>query len=155
MPDLPTLKAAQAAALANPAMAPQKDAAGNVVKTFCNFAAQLVAKAMGCDELDNLMADDQFSVMIANASGRWKRVSGQEAASWAMAGGLAFAAASSAMLKEAHGHIASISPEPCQFSGSLDTYVPMLCNVGMTDADEKTSLAFPVADGEPDYFTWA
>ena len=43
---------------------------------------------------------------------------------------------------------------PMQFSGSLNKKVPMVCNIGRTDADEKESVAFPVDKGEPSYFIW-
>lgn len=154
MRDLPTLKAACDAVVRDPALFPVKDAAGNIVETHCNFGAVRVANAMGCHELDHLMADDQHATMLVNKSGLWKKADGAAAAAHAMAGGLAFASASGAMLGEAHGHIAAVCPEPMQFSGSLGKDVPILANVGKTDAEEKESLAFPVAKGEPDYFVW-
>lgn len=154
MRDLAVLKSAQAAVIADPALQPVKNAAGAIVETHCNFGAERVAQAMGCTELDGLMADGQYEVMDENASLRWAKVDGMTATAHACAGGLAFAASSSAMLHEAHGHIASISPEPMQFSGSLNKKVPMVCNIGKADADEKESVAFPVDKGEPSYFIW-
>lgn len=165
MKDLATLKSAQAAVLADPTLKP----AGGV--THCNEGAIKVADAMGCTELDGLMADGQYAVMSANASGKWNKVIGSAASLWAQQGGLAFAAMTSKMLTEraaeaaakaglpipppdTHGHIASISPEPMQMSPSLGHPVPMLCNIGRQDQDEKESQAFPVACGEADYFIW-
>lgn len=154
MKDLAALKAAQAAILADQSLQPVKDASGRIVETHCNFGAERVARAMGCRELDGLKADDQCAVMLGNASGLWAKVGGTEACAHAMAGGLAFAAMTAAQLGEDHGHIASVSPEPMQFSGSLGKEVPMVTNIGRADLDEKESQAFPVAKGEPDYFTW-
>lgn len=146
--NLPALRDACAAAVSNPAFAP-----GNGV-THCNQAAQFIANAMGCTELDNKMADQQHAAMVANTSGRWTKVDGASATAFALLGGLGFASMSSAQLKEAHGHIAAIYPAPMQFSGSLNKNIPIVANVGVNESEEKESMAFPVAMGEPDYFIY-
>lgn len=127
---------------------------GEVVETHCNAAAERVAQRMGCEELDNLMAEQQHEVMRANVTKRWAKVDGMTASAHANAGGLAFASATAEMLCARHGHIAALTPEPMEYSGSLGKDVPMVANVGKQDADEKESQAFPVAYGEPDYFIW-
>lgn len=154
------LKTACDAVLTDQTLQPVKDASGNIIETHCNIGAARIAASMDCKELSGpdgkaLMADAQHAVMDANASGRWEKVNGSEAAAWALTGGLAFASASSNMLHEAHGHIAAVYPATTQFSGSLNKLVPIVANVGKEDRMEKESLAFPVADGEPDYFTYA
>lgn len=154
MRDLATLKAAQAAVLVDPKLQAVRDENGRILETHCNFGAIRVANPLGCTELDGLMADSQYKVMADNLSKRWAKVDGMTAVAHACAGGLAFAAMTSEMLGEAHGHIASISPEPMQWSGSLNKKVPMVCNVGKEDLDERESMAFPVACGEPSYFVW-
>ena len=154
MRSLEALKAAQAANLSDPTLQPVKDVNGKITTTFCNIGAIRVANAMGCSELNGLMADDQYKVMSVNASKQWAKVAGSVAAAHALVGGLAFAAMTGEMLGENHGHIASISPEPMQLSPSLGKAVPMVCNIGKTDADEKESAAFPVDKGEADYFIW-
>lgn len=127
---------------------------GKIIETHCNEGAMRVAQAMGCHELDFLMADGQYEKMKANESGNWKQVDGAEAALWALDGKLAFAAMSSEMLGEAHGHICAIYPAARQWSGSLGKDVPMVANIGTKDCEEKVSEAFPVAKGEPEYFIW-
>jgi hypothetical protein len=127
---------------------------GKIVETHCNEGAQRIANALGCHELDDMMADDQHRVMSDNASGLWEKVDGQDAALWALDGKLAFAAMSSTALGEAHGHIAAIYPAARQFSGSLDMDVPMVANIGKSDCEERVSQAFPPSKGEPDYFVW-
>ena len=154
MRDLAVLKAALADLLSDKNLVCQKDEQGKIVKTFCNLGAMRAARAMGCDELDNMVADAQYWVMAANASNRWAKVAGMTASAHANAGGLSFAAMDSQGLKQAHGHIACLSPEPMQFSGSLNKLVPMVCNIGQVNADQKVSKSFPVAQGEPDYFIW-
>jgi hypothetical protein len=151
MSPIDILKTSCAEALANPAFAPNQPTVG---ETHCNEAAMFIAQAMGCGELQGLMADQQYAKMLANVGGHWAKVTGAEASQHAIAGGLAFAAASSGMLGETHGHICVIEPEPMRFSGSLNKLVPEVCNVGRANADEKESEAFPVSMGEPDYFTW-
>ena len=123
--------------------------------TFCNMAVMAVAKAMGCDELDGLMADEQYQIMDTNASGRWQKVLGQEATLHAMDGGLAVAGLPSHRLGEAHGHVAVVFPQSMEASGSLGHEVPVLANVGRTVGVMKSSAAFPVVDGEADYFVWS
>ena len=176
MKDLGTLKAAIAAALADTKMKAEYDAAGNLLRTHCNAGAVAVGKPMGCRELEDesgspICADDQYAVMAANKSGKWNKVFGAAASLWAQQGGLSYAAMTSKMLTEraaqaalaagkpfpkpdAHGHIDALSPEPMQMSGSLGHPVPMVCNIGLKNQDEKESEAFPVACGEADYFIW-
>lgn len=154
MKDLAKLKAILTQIVNDPKLQPIKDADGKIVETHCNFGAICVANEMGCHELDGLNADAQYKVMDDNASGLWLKVPGESAALFALVGGLAFAAMTSEMLEEQHGHIAAVSPEPMQFSGSLNKEVPMVCNIGKEDKDEKESQAFPVAEGEAIYFVW-
>lgn len=143
------LKAACDTALANPAFQPKN---GN---TFCNFAVEQIAGALGCHELDGLMADDIYQLMASNASGRWKKVSGSDATIHALDGGLAIAGLPSQRLNEARGHVAVVAPVGMQFSGSLKHDVPVLANLGKTVGYMKSSAAFPILDGEADYFTWS
>jgi hypothetical protein len=142
------LKAACDAALANPAFQPKN---GN---TFCNFAVQSIANALGCHEFDGLMADEIYQTMAANASGRWTKVSGSDATIHALGGGLAVAGLPSQRLGEAHGHVAVLYPVGMQYSGSLKHDVPVVANVGKTVGAMRSSGAFPILDGEADYFTW-
>lgn len=145
--------------LGDPALAPEFDKAGKLTKTHCNAAALFVAQALGCGEFDSpggrpLLADEMIAVMVANASGKWKVVTGSEATIHALSGGLAYAAKTSGELGAAHGHIAVIYPVGMQRSGSWKADVPILANVGKTNGQVKTSEAFPVLRGQPSYFTW-
>lgn len=173
------LLAACDAVVADVALFPEYDAAGNLLHTHCNASTLTLAHAKDCHDFDVLpgadpmMADQMHEVMAANASKRWKRGTGVEAAAHALGGGLAFASATAAMLGERHGHIAGVRPEATRFSGSLGKDVPMLANVGRGDPDKplgapnkagvrrkpnwncKASQAFPPAKGEPDYFLFA
>lgn len=123
-------------------------------KTHCNQAARRVAQAMGCHDFDDetLLADMMCDVMASGS--RWSSVSGSDATIHALGGGLAFAAMASHRLGEAHGHIAAIYPVGMGYSGSFKKDVPYCANVGKRNNLEKVSAAFPVAKGEPDYFTW-
>ena len=149
------LKAACDSVINNPALAP-----GNG-KTHCNAGALETAQAMDCHEFDveegaePLIADEMYTIMSMNKSSRWTKVDGATAVEHALAGGLGYAALPSGRLHEEHGHIATIYPTPMEFSGSLGKEVPVVANVGVTDAEEKESLAFPVKYGEPDYFIFS
>lgn len=146
------LKAVLDAIIADPELAPKT--VNGVLVTHCNAGAIRAANAAGCHELDGLMADDQYKTMDENRLGTWLKTSGESASLLANSGGLAFAAMTSKMLGETHGHIAAVYPAPMQYSGSLNKEVPLVANVGKTDAEEKESMAFPVSKGEPDYFCW-
>ena len=148
MRDLDVLKATIKELLSDPNIVAHNGA------TYCNLAAMRAARAFGCDELDNSMADDQYNTMMVNASKRWARVSGMTAAAHSGVGGLAFAAKFSASMNEAHGHIALLSPLPMQMSGSLGKMVPVVCNIGKENGEMRVSKCFPVAYSEPDYFIY-
>lgn len=143
-------------------LAPEKDPyTGKIVKTHCNQGALLVAQAMGCNEFDTapgeepMMADAMVALMAENASGRWRVVDGPQASIHALSGGLCFAAMTSEQLDEAHGHICAVYPVGMQSSGSLGHDVPMVANVGVCLAEEKSSQAFPVLRGEATYYAWS
>lgn len=155
MKDLAKLKAACDAAIADPKLQPIADPnTGAIIETHCNFGAMRIAHALGCDELQGFMADDQYRIMEQNRSGLWYKVGGPMAAGLAQQGQLVFAAMTSVMLGEAHGHIAACYPAPMVLSGSLGRMVPVVCNIGRKDVEEPESWAFPVAKGEADYFAW-
>lgn len=149
------LKAACDSVIRNPALRPLPGV------THCNAGALETAHAAGCAEFDRpageepMLADEMYALMATNESHRWEQVDGEAATDHALEGGLAYAALPSTRLHEVHGHIATIYPAPMQMSGSLGKLVPVVANVGVTDAEEKESLAFPVADGEADYFIWS
>jgi hypothetical protein len=143
------LKDACDAALDNPAFQPRDG------ETFCNLAAASIAQALGCGELQGLMADEIYAKMANNAAGHWTKLDGSSASQKAIAGGLVIAAMSSGMLSEAHGHVAVLYPQSAEFSGSLNRYVPCVANIGKTVGVMKSSEAFPVSVGEADYFAWS
>lgn len=134
----------------------EQDLAPSGGVTHCNQGARRIAQAMGCDEFDDmeLTAEDMGKIMDANASGKWLKVIGATATVNALQGRLGFAFMSAERLKEPHAHIAAIYPAPMQFSGSLGIEVPMVANVGKANVEEKESMAFPPADGEPDYYVY-
>ena len=148
------LKAACDAALADPELAAERDIAGNIIATHCNLGAQKIANAMGCHDLDDKMADQQYMTMSADVTGRWSSLSDVEAANCAQSGILVLAAMSSAKLREKHGHIAVLYPAPREFSGSLMSLVPMVANIGKENKVMRVTQAFPIAYGEPDYYAW-
>jgi hypothetical protein len=105
---------------------------GRLQKTFCNIGARRIAHFAGCVELDDmsLNADAMAELMAKNSSSRWSHVAAGAAVEHACNGGLAFAIMTGHALGEAHGHIATVRPEPMQESASAGGLVPMLANVG-------------------------
>ena len=139
-----------------PDLAPVKNAAGEVVETFCNVGARTIAQGADCHEFDDprLDAEAMGQIMVDNVSGCWEKVGGADATAHAKEGGLAFAFMSRERLKEGHAHIDAVYPDEMEWSGSLGRNVPMLANVGMADQEERESQAFPVEVGEADYYIW-
>jgi len=108
--------------------------------THCNGAAQQVANAMGCRDLDGLMASRQVAKMEATPG--WVPDSAERAVTHATRGGLAFAA----MAAIPHGHIVAIRPEPMEFSSTWGCLVPIVSNVGKKCERCKLSGGFLLAD---------
>lgn len=123
-------------------------------ETHCNQAVARVAAALGCRELDGLMADGIYALVSDDKNGRWTPCDGVNAAMHALCGGLAIAAMTSQQLCMKHGHVAVIFPLPLKRSPSLGRRVPFVANVGETVGIMLSSAAFPVARGEAKYFAW-
>lgn len=136
-------------ALANPGFKPKNGI------THCNEALQFIATSMGCDEFKGMIADDIYKTMVTNASGKWAKVDPSDATIWALSNGLSVAGLPSGRLGETHGHVAAVAPVGQQYSPSFKIDVPVVCNIGSTVWYMKTSEAFPVSKGMPDFFTYA
>lgn len=117
--------------------------------TFCNFGVQRVVKAFGLD-FDGLMANDIYDRLAESVGKDWLKVAGQQASDRAQRGGLAIAAKKYAV----HGHVAVLFPAPMTVSESLGREVPQIANVGKKNAVMRVTEAFPVKEGEPDYFIY-
>ena len=117
--------------------------------TYCNFGVQsLMRRGYDYYALDGLTAN-QIHDYLASHPKEWAKVSSEEAVNGAMQGRCVIAAKK----YEKHGHVAGVAPVPALFSGSWNKYVPVVCNIGKRpNGYMKASLAFPVDDGEPDYF---
>jgi hypothetical protein len=140
------LKAVCDAALSNPLYHPANGI------TYCNWAVDSIAQQFCCHEFDGLDADEIYQVMASNASGKWTKSDGSDAAIWALSNGLAIAGMPSQRMGQDHGHVAVLYPLGMQYSPSLNRDVPMLCNIGKSVGIMKSSEAFPIADGEAEYF---
>lgn len=123
--------------------------------THCNEAIQFIAWSKGCSEFTGMVADDIYNTMLKNVSGKWDKVDPSDATIWALSNGLSIAALPSSKLAELHGHIAAIYPVGQIFSASFKMDVPVCANVGKTVGIMKTSEAFPVSKGMPDFFTYS
>lgn len=136
-------------ALANPDFKPYQGV------THCNEAIQFIAKEFGCDEFTGMLADDIYETIVTNKSKKWDKVDSADASIWALSNGLAVAALPSYRLGEAHGHIVAVAPLPQEYSNTFRTEVPMVANLGKSVGYMRTSEAFPVYKGMPDFFTYA
>lgn len=173
--DTPQLKERCIQLVTDTALFPEYDESGELQKTYCNVGAQRMALAFECHEFSPAMDADLMAVTIlTNASKRWTITTGQNAVSHAFFGGLAFAFAMSSILKELHGHIATIVPQDMAESPSLGKALPFLANVGAGDPSKGlqagpapgirvkpnwiclTSEAFPIKrmGEEPAYAVW-
>ena len=81
----------------------------------------------------------------------WTKDSGEKASEHAEKGGIALAAKVYPM----HGHIAVVFPKgSLAWSGSWGKLVPFVANVGKRNGVMKTSEAFPVLEGQPEYWLY-
>lgn len=119
---------------------------GQVVRTFCNMAANDIATAMGCTDLYDpdhkrpRTADEIYDFMVAHPQ-KWQelQVSGLgtdqqevslQAVQWfANSGSLVFAVLDSKSLGANHGHICVIRPGTMKTSGKWGK-VPACMNIG-------------------------
>ena len=133
---------------------PAQPLPGGGTETYCNWACRDAAQAYGCHDLDGKTANQLAAELPQLAALRlpygWAEATGERAARHACRGGLAFAVKA----YPRHGHIALVAPSLPEWSGSWARAVPLVYNVGPQNGLVKVSKAFPVADGEPAYFTW-
>lgn len=120
-------------------------------ETFCNHAVTWIAERMGCHDFpQGTLAGDMIGIMETGGSG-WRRDSGERAHRHAWRGGLAIAAKRYA----GPDHVAVVYPEAqMAASPSWGRQVPWVANVGKLNQVMPASRAFPVAEGEPDYYVW-
>jgi hypothetical protein len=126
---------------------------GQIVKTFCNIAANEIAQKMGCkdlydedhkrprtaDEIYDFMAthsnakdESRWSwteILCASLQPEFRDVAFQAAQWWANSGNLVFAVQSSYNLGANHGHICVIRPGVMKTSGRWGR-VPACMNIG-------------------------
>lgn len=129
--------------VADPALAPEKDANGTITKTKCNLAVQIVCEEMGYGDFLGMVANDIYA--LVKKSKDWKRMSGEDASEAANEGKLAIAAVQG----KPHGHVAILFPGPEIWSGHWNREAPSLANVGIRNGVMGASWAFAK---EPEWF---
>jgi hypothetical protein len=147
--DAAVIKAACDAVVADTGLRAELDEHGNVVKTFCNFAVQRVAHAVGYDGFADLMADEIYE--LCKSSPEWGAVTASQAATAAGQGLLVLAAHEYLP----HGHVCVVYPGGgLVYSGTWKADAPIVANVGHKNGIMGANFAFPVADTQPTYFIW-
>ena len=96
--------------------------------TFCNLAAQHIARALGCTELQDMDADQMIEWMSSHPDS-WQPVPMQDVQELTNEGTLIFAGATSSDLGQAHGHICTVRPGNQILSGKWGL-VPRVMNIG-------------------------
>ncbi len=118
--------------------------------TFCNEGLQHVARAVGCEDLNGLMADQEL--VRVSLLPDWREDTWARAVAHAQAGGLAFIGWNN---PNGHGHVASVAPRPMQVSPSWGVPVPVLANVGEKNGYLLLSACFREAlEHELRCFLW-
>lgn len=119
--------------------------------TFCSAAVHYITHELGClafGPSDN--ANRIVDIMRSNAD-EWEPLDAAGAIERAQRGKLVVAG----KWALPHGHVVACYPMCGQFSGSWGHEVPLVAHVGKApNGVKKTSEAFPVAEGEPEYFAW-
>lgn len=96
--------------------------------TFCNFAVDAVAQAMGYKYLAGKTADE--IVAFLGSSTDWSEVPFEKAQDMANQGSLLIAGASGEELGQAHGHVCVIRPGKPVYSGHYGGSAPRCLNIG-------------------------
>lgn len=124
MRNLPQLLAACYDGINNPDLRPQKDANGNVIRTFCNIFVDSVAQEMGCHDFMGKMANEMIDVMSRSVN--WTLCPIEDAQSRANLGSLLIATEEA----QPHGHVCVIVPGIKVRSIHWSMAVPLCANVG-------------------------
>lgn len=96
--------------------------------TYCNFAADDIARAMGCKDFLHKNADEIFE--FVSHSQEWTEIPMAQAQATANQGSLVFAMANTVMLNAAHGHLCVVRPGLEKNSGKWQK-CPAVMNVGI------------------------
>lgn len=129
----------------NPAYYPEFDANGKAIKTHCNRFVNAVAKSIGCNDLHDpetgapYLADQMIEIISNSSNWHEMRCAGlpEDLMKNALRiiqlsanqGSLLVAAASSASLGAAHGHICIVRPGLMKTSGKWGD-IPVVANCG-------------------------
>ena len=138
--------------------------AGGVETTHCNQGSLAVANGMGCHSFDPPMngepyTADQIFNFFANIDKGANFLEKDMADVQALvnAGSLIFACVPSWLLKEAHGHIVTLTPGAEVFSGGLEKNVPICLNISTAQLSARSigiNFAFPMKVVTPRFFAW-
>lgn len=111
-----------------PEYRPKKDASGNIVTTYCNFAVRDISGAMGCHDLENKTADQMYEFLKDSKS--WKEIPMNDAQLAANRGTLVVAALPSSEMDARHGHVCVVRPGEEVHSSKFGGPVPAIMNIG-------------------------
>ena len=128
-----------------------RDITGDDIKeTFCNRALWEIAAEMGCEVFKKKKMYARDIIKHCQNSGDWTEVNPEKALEHAKRGNLAICGKRYPTMD----HVAAIFPTDMLFSGSWDKYVPVVANVGKRNGIMKVTEAFPVVEGEPNYWAY-
>lgn len=128
-----------------------------VAETFCNNFVQVVAVALGCDDLSQdggtaLAAYHQINAMRGSPAWADLGQDAETAQAWANAGYLVVAAHQTS--PRVPSHVAIVMPGQAQLSGKHGHLMPMGANVGRSNFDDRhLGWAFTHAEC-PLYYGW-
>lgn len=146
MGDIEKLKFLLDDILGDVTLRPEKDAQGNIEKTFCNIAVQRVLNAYAYHSMDGLMADDMCKFM--DSAPEWISVNSGIAQLSANQGQVGIAAHPYV----GHGHVAMIAPGKEAYSGHWGVLCPIVANVGKNVGYMGANMAFPITETPPKYY---
>jgi hypothetical protein len=128
-----------------------RDITGDSIKeTFCNRAVWEIGAEMGCDVFKKRQMYARDIIKHCKSSGDWTEVSPERALEHAKRGNLTICGKRYPDMD----HVAAVYPTEMLFSGSWNKYVLVVANVGKKNGIMKVSEAFPVAEGEPQFWAY-
>jgi hypothetical protein len=145
------LKIACDSILANKDLIKRDITGDNIDETFCNQGVQLVCSSFGYKLFQERSMSANQIVEFISKDPSWSKVSPIAARDRALEGRIVVVG----KMYPTHGHVAIVYPsKKLVRSGTWNSDVPLIANIGRTNGLMPVNEAFPVKLGMPEFFLY-
>jgi hypothetical protein len=129
-------------------------------KTFCNMATIAIAQGVGCHALDSppgkepLMADEIYRLLLSTPA-VFHPVTMRDCQQFVNDGHFVLAILPSFKLRQAHGHLCTLTSGVGDHSGRWDAHTPMCMNLGRAGTCFRRKGVNWAFQTIPEFFAWA